>query len=60
MADWTVPAAIALCIFIDLSLELLRQRWKDNAGLLSYVCYGFEAISAGLFAIIVIGKLFFP
>jgi hypothetical protein len=59
MSDWAIPAAIALCIFADLLLEIIRQRQGESACLLLYICYGFEAISAVLFAIIVFGKLFF-
>lgn len=58
MTDWLVPSAIAICIFVDLGLEIIRQ--KQNTGPFLYVCYGFEAITTVVFAIIVIGKLLFP
>ncbi|HEX3385168.1 MAG TPA: hypothetical protein VHS53_08275, partial [Mucilaginibacter sp.] len=51
MADWAIPASIALCIFADLLLELIRQRQKDEsiAKTLLFVSYSLEGVSVIIF-----------
>ena len=60
VADMALPAAIAIGIFVDILLEIIRQRQVESDYLMGYICYGFEAASAASFAIIVFGKLLFP